>query len=61
MIDNFDVLAVIVSFIAGVNLVISRTLNAKLAEYTSIRIGIFVAVGLSVNLLLDKKIQNPNL
>jgi len=41
MIDNFDLLAVLLSFIAGVNLVISRTLNAKLAEYTSIRIGTF--------------------
>jgi len=41
MINNFDLLAVILSFIAGVNLVISRTLNAKLAEFTSIRIGTF--------------------
>jgi len=41
MIDNFDLLAVLLSFIAGVNLVISRTLNAELAEYTSIRIGTF--------------------
>ena len=81
MIDNFDLLAVLLSFIAGINLVISRTLNAKLAEKTSIRIGtfynyligllitipvyfllvrnmiggFFVAIGLSVNLLLDKK------
>jgi transporter family-2 protein len=41
MINNFDLLAIILSFIAGVNLVISRTLNAKLAEFTSIRIGTF--------------------
>jgi transporter family-2 protein len=52
MTNNFDVLAVLVSFIAGINIVISRTLNAKLAELTSIRtstfynylIGLLVAV-----------------
>ena len=41
MTNNFDVLAVLVSFFAGVNIVISRTLNAKLAEYTSVRISTF--------------------
>jgi transporter family-2 protein len=52
MTNNFDILAILVSFIAGVNIVISRTLNAKLAEYTSIRtstfynylLGLFIAV-----------------
>ena len=41
LLENFDTLAVIVSFIAGINLVLSRTLNAKLAEYTSVRISTF--------------------
>jgi transporter family-2 protein len=41
MTNNFDVLAVFVSFFAGVNIVISRTLNAKLAVLTSIRTGTF--------------------
>jgi transporter family-2 protein len=41
MTNNFDVLAVLLSFFAGVNIVISRTLNAKLAEYTNIRTGTF--------------------
>jgi transporter family-2 protein len=41
MTNNFDVLAVLVSFFAGINIVISRTLNAKLAELTSIRRGTF--------------------
>ena len=37
MINNFEIIAVIVSFIAGVNIVLSRTLNAKLADLTSVR------------------------
>jgi transporter family-2 protein len=41
MTNNFDVLAILMSFFAGVNIVISRTLNAKLAEYTNIRTGTF--------------------
>ena len=41
MTNNFDLLAVVISFIAGVNIVISRTLNAKLAERTSIRASTF--------------------
>ena len=41
MITNFEIIAVIVSFIAGINIVISRTLNAKLAVLTSIRTGTF--------------------
>jgi len=36
MINNFDVLAVVLSFLTGINIVISRTLNAKLAENTSV-------------------------
>lgn len=41
MAENFEIFAVLFSFLAGVNLVISRTLNAKLAEKTSIRISTF--------------------
>jgi transporter family-2 protein len=41
MMENYDILAVVVSFIAGINLVLSRTLNAKLAEHTNIRISTF--------------------
>jgi transporter family-2 protein len=41
MTNNFDLLAVSVSFLAGVTIVVSRTLNAKLAELTSIRISTF--------------------
>jgi len=41
MITSFEVVAVIVSFIAGVNIVISRTLNAKLANLTSVRVSSF--------------------
>ena len=60
MTNNFDILAVLVSFIAGVNIVVSRTLNAKLAEYTSIRTGTFfnyligLLVALPVCFLLGK-------
>ena len=41
MTNSLDILAVLISFIAGVNIVISRTLNAKLAERTSLRTGTF--------------------
>lgn len=41
MTDNFDVLAVLFSFIAGINIVVSRTFNAKLAEQTSVSTGTF--------------------
>jgi transporter family-2 protein len=41
MINNFEVLAVAVSFAAGVCIVISRTLNAKLAGLTSVWISTF--------------------
>ncbi len=52
MMNGFDALAVLVSFLAGVILVISRTLNAKLADRTSMTastfynylIGLIVAV-----------------
>jgi len=52
MITDFETVAVIVSFIAGVNIVTSRTLNAKLADLTSVRVssfynylvGLFVAI-----------------
>ena len=41
MIDNFVLLPVAVSFGAGVIIVISRTLNAKLSDLTSARTGTF--------------------
>jgi len=41
MINSFELIAVIVSFIAGANIVISRTLNAKLAGLTSVRTSTF--------------------
>ena len=41
MINSFEIIAVAVSFIAGVNIVISRTLNAKLAGLTSVRTSTF--------------------
>ena len=41
MTDKLDLLAVVLSFLAGVSLVISRSLNAKLAGATSIRISTF--------------------
>ena len=50
MINNFDVLAVFLSFSAGINIVISRTLNARLAEHTSVRTSTFFnyLIGLTV-------------
>jgi len=41
LINDFETIAVIVSFLAGINIVISRTLNAKLADLTSLRTGTF--------------------
>jgi len=50
MITEFEVLAVLLSFLAGVSLVISRTLNARLAEGTSISSSTFFnyLIGLAV-------------
>ena len=39
MINNFDIVAVAVSVLAGASMVVSRTLNAKLARQTSIWTG----------------------
>jgi len=39
MISDFEVVAITISFIAGICIVVSRTLNAKLAELTSFRVG----------------------
>jgi len=52
MINDFETIAVVVSFIAGVNIVISRTLNAKLADLTSVRTGTFYnyLVGLFISI-----------
>jgi len=54
MINDFEVLAVTVSFIAGFGIVVSRTLNAKLAKLTSVNIGAFFnnTVGLVVSFLV---------
>ena len=41
MISDFEIIAVVLSFIAGICIVVSRTLNARLAKLTSIRVGTF--------------------
>ena len=53
MITNFEIAAVIVSFIAGCNIVISRTLNARLSDLTSVRISTFYnyLVGIAISIL----------
>lgn len=53
MITSFEAAAVAVSFIAGVNIVLSRTLNAKLADLTSVRVSTFYNyfVGLFIAIL----------
>jgi len=50
MTDHFEFWAVLLSLLAGAAIVISRTLNAKLADATSVRVGTFYIylVGLSV-------------
>lgn len=51
MINNFEILAVLCSFAAGVNIVISRTLNARLAGLTSVHTSTFYnyVIGLIVS------------
>ena len=51
MIDNFELVAVAVSFVAGINIVLSRTLNAKLSDLTNVHIGTFYNyfIGLAVS------------
>jgi len=53
MIYRIEIIAVVVSFIAGVNIVLSRTFNAKLSEVTSVRVSTFYNyfIGLMVSLL----------
>jgi len=41
MITDFEIVAVIISFLAGVCIVLSRTLNAKLADKTGVRVSVF--------------------
>lgn len=41
MIDNFNMMAVSLSFAAGVSIVISRTLNARLSDCSSVNISTF--------------------
>jgi len=54
MITSFELVAVLLSFIAGANIVVSRTLNAKLAELTNVRISTFFNyfVGLTVAIVV---------
>ncbi|MCL2663563.1 MAG: DMT family transporter [Oscillospiraceae bacterium] len=58
MISDFEIIAVILSFAAGVCIVISRSLNAKLSEQSSVRVGTFfnyitgILVAIPVLLLL---------
>ena len=54
MINTFETVAVIVSFFAGVTIVLSRTFNAKLADATSVRVSTFYnyLVGLTVAVLI---------
>ena len=55
MMDRFDFVAILLTVISGVNVVVARTLNAKLAEYTSVRISTFynyfVGVAVSIPIL----------
>ncbi|MCL2674340.1 MAG: DMT family transporter, partial [Defluviitaleaceae bacterium] len=41
MIDNFELAAIVMSFASGGLIVVARTLNALLANVTSLRIGVF--------------------
>ena len=41
MMNQFEIVAVIVSFIAGLNIIVSRTIGAKLGELTNVRISTF--------------------
>ena len=52
MLYNLEIVAVIVSFIAGVNIVLSRTFNAKLADASSVHVSTFYNyfVGLLVSI-----------
>jgi len=52
MINNFEVIAVILSFASGATIVLSRTLNARLADMTSINISTFYnyVVGLVISI-----------
>jgi len=53
MIDNLEIVAVVVSFLAGLSIVMSRTFNAKLADVTSMRVSTFYNyfIGLIVSML----------
>jgi len=54
MIDNFETLAVVASFLAGFCIIMSRTLNAKLADATSMSVSTFYNyfVGFIVSILV---------
>ena len=53
MVTQFEVVAVTVAFITGINIVVARNFNAKLAEHTSVRTSTFYnyVVGLGVAVL----------
>ena len=54
MISDFHIIAVFVSFFAGVNIALSRILNARLSEFTSVRVSTFFNyfIGLIVSLIV---------
>jgi transporter family-2 protein len=54
MIDRFDTVAVLLSFLAGFTIVLSRTLNAKLGELTTIGVSTFFnyLVGTVISILV---------
>ena len=54
MLNSFEMLAVSVSFLAGVAIVMSRTFNAKLADLTSMRVSTFYNyfIGLIVSVMV---------
>ena len=54
MMYSFETLAVVLAFIAGLSIVLARTLNAKLADLTSVRVSAFYnyVVGLAVAILV---------
>jgi len=52
MINSFEIVAITLSFAAGVNIVLSRTFNAKLSAVTSVRVSTFYnyIVGLVISI-----------
>lgn len=63
MIDRFDTLAVLLSFLAGCTIVLSRTLNARLAGLSSVGVSTFfnylVGTSLSIPVFLILGMNEP--